>query len=32
MQAQWVGGSPNLVLVGGGDGIVMVDVRVGGTV
>ena len=32
MQAQWVGSSPNLVLVGGGDGIVMVDVRVGGTV
>ncbi len=32
MQAQWVDGCPNLVLVGGGDGIVMVDVRVGGTV
>jgi hypothetical protein len=32
MQAQWVDGNPNLVLVGGGDGIVMVDVRVGTTV
>jgi hypothetical protein len=32
LQAQWVGSDPNLVLVGGGDGVVMVDVRVGTTV
>ena len=32
VQAQWVSDCPNLVLVGGGDGVVMVDVRVGGSV
>jgi hypothetical protein len=32
IQAQWVGGCPNLVLVGGGDGVVIVDLRVGGIV
>jgi hypothetical protein len=32
VQAQWVGGEPNLVLVGGGDGIVLVDARAGSTV
>jgi hypothetical protein len=32
IQAQWVSGSSNLVLVGGGDCIVMVDVRAGSMV
>jgi hypothetical protein len=32
IQAQWVDGHPSLVLVGGGDGISMVDLRAGSTV